>query len=103
MRYSIWLLLVLALSPFATFSANNTFITLNYHDIIPEEERVPPFDRVAVCQEHLESHFAWLKKSGYHVVSYQDIVNASKGGKALPDKAILLTFDDGYELSLIHI
>jgi len=78
-------------------AAGNTFITLNYHDIIPEEERVPPFDRVAVCQEHLESHFAWLKKSGYHVVSYQDIVNASKGGKALPEKAILLTFDDGYE------
>ncbi len=79
------------------FAAGNTFITLNYHDIIPEEERVPPFDRVAVCQEHIEAHFSWLKKKGYHVVSYQDIVDASKGKKSLPDKAVLLTFDDGYE------
>lgn len=78
-------------------ASGNTFIALNYHDIIPEEERVPPFDRVAVCIEHLESHFAWLKKSGYHVVSYQAILDASKGGPQLPEKAVLLTFDDGYE------
>lgn len=78
-------------------ASGNTFIALNYHDIIPEEERVPPFDRVAVSLAHLESHFAWLKKSGFRVVSFEQILNAAKGGPALPDKAILLTFDDGYE------
>lgn len=38
------------------------FIVVNYHDILEEEERVPPFDRIAVCKQHLEDHFAWLKK-----------------------------------------
>jgi poly-beta-1,6-N-acetyl-D-glucosamine N-deacetylase len=96
-RTATLLLLVALWSPWTHASGNGTFITLNYHDIIPEEERVPPFDRVAVCQEHLESHFAWLRKNGYHVVSYQDIVDAAKGTKMLPEKAVLLTFDDGYQ------
>ena len=79
------------------FSANNQFLVLNYHDIIEVEERVPPFDRVAVCQEHLEGHFAWLKSHGYQVISVQDLIDASEAKKNLPDKAVLLTFDDGYQ------
>ncbi len=78
-------------------AGSNTVIALNYHDIIPEEEREPPFDRVAVSQKHFESHLAWLKSAGYHVVSFQQIVVAARGGAPLPDKAVLLTFDDGYE------
>jgi len=72
------------------------FLVLNYHDILEEEERVPPFDRIAVNKDHLEQHFAWLKKNGYRVVSIQDLLDAAKGEKPLPARAVLLTFDDGY-------
>ncbi|MBS4050182.1 poly-beta-1,6-N-acetyl-D-glucosamine N-deacetylase PgaB [Methylomonas rivi] len=77
-------------------SENSSFLVLNYHDILEEEEKVPPFDRIAVNKEHLEQHFAWLKKHHYHVISIQDLLDAMKGEKALPDKAVMLTFDDGY-------
>ncbi len=90
----IGLLLCLTLN--AAFASNNQFIALNYHDIIPEEERTPPFDRVAVSQHHFESHLAWLKKEGYRVISIDEILANAQGGKPLPDKAVLLTFDDGY-------
>ncbi len=73
------------------------FIVVNYHDILEEEERVPPFDRIAVCKQHLDDHFAWLKKNNYHVISVQDVLDAMKGEKPLPPKAIMLTFDDGYQ------
>ena len=73
-----------------------SFLVLNYHDILEEEERVPPFDRIAVCKQHLEDHFAWLKRNNYHVISVQDLIDSSKGLKALPAKAVMLTFDDGY-------
>ncbi|MDD2761668.1 MAG: poly-beta-1,6-N-acetyl-D-glucosamine N-deacetylase PgaB [Methylomonas sp.] len=72
------------------------FLVLNYHDILEEEERVPPFDRIAVNKGHLDDHFAWLKKNDYHVISIQDVLDAMKGQKALPSKAVVLTFDDGY-------
>ena len=94
MKY-IGLALYLAIG--SAFASNNQFIALNYHDIIPEEERTPPFDRVAVSQKHFESHLTWLKKQGYQVVSLHEVIRAARGGEALPDKAVLLTFDDGYK------
>lgn len=72
------------------------FLVLNYHDILEEEERVPPFDRIAVNKDHLNDHFAWLKKNNYHVIGVQDVLDAMQGLKPLPSKAVMLTFDDGY-------
>lgn len=83
-------------SPLIAAPEGSSFLVLNYHDILEEEEKVPPFDRIAVNKEHLEQHFAWLKKHHYHVISIQDLLDAMKGEKALPDKAVILTFDDGY-------
>ncbi|MDD4915647.1 MAG: poly-beta-1,6-N-acetyl-D-glucosamine N-deacetylase PgaB [Methylococcales bacterium] len=77
-------------------TAGSSFLILNYHDILEEEERVPPFDRIAVNKQHLNEHFAWLKKNDYHVISIQDLLDAMKGEKVLPARAVMLTFDDGY-------
>ncbi|WP_255210795.1 poly-beta-1,6-N-acetyl-D-glucosamine N-deacetylase PgaB [Methylogaea oryzae] len=90
-------LFCLALTAGAVQAAEPTFLAINYHDIIDEEERVPPFDRVAVSRDHFESHFAWLKQQGYRVVSVQDVLDAADGKRSLPAKAVLLTFDDGYQ------
>ncbi len=47
--------------------------------------------------DHLEEHLVWLKKKGYKIVSVQNVLDAAAGKDALPDKAVLLTFDDGYQ------
>ena len=39
---------------------------------------------------------AWLRENGYQPVSVDQILAARRGGPALPSKAILLSFDDGY-------
>ncbi|MGY6278089.1 poly-beta-1,6-N-acetyl-D-glucosamine N-deacetylase PgaB [Methylomonas sp. MgM2] len=82
--------------PLSVAAETGNFLVLNYHDILEEEEKVPPFDRIAVNKQHLDQHFAWLKKHHYRVIGVQDLLDAAKGRKALPDKAVLLTFDDGY-------
>ena len=38
----------------------------------------------------------WLKGTGWEVISFDDVAAAARGIRKLPDKAILLTFDDGY-------
>ena len=73
------------------------FIVINYHDITAEGQFVPPFDRVAVSQAKLASHLEWLHDNGYHPVSVQDLVDARDRGKLLPEKPVVLTFDDGFE------
>ena len=46
--------------------------------------------------ERLIAHFNWLRDNGYTPVSWQQIKDARAGRSKLPDKPVLLTFDDGY-------
>lgn len=50
----------------------------------------------AVVPQALDSHLTILKRRGYVFVSLADIVAWAKGERALPRKAVALTFDDGY-------
>jgi biofilm PGA synthesis lipoprotein PgaB len=72
------------------------FLILNYHDILSAEEARQSLNKMDVGVEHLDEHLTWLKKNGYKIVSVQNILDAAVGKHALPDKAVLLTFDDGY-------
>lgn len=71
--------------------AADTFLTLCYHDI-PSHASLPEDVPEHVFVNHLE----YLRTNGYTVVSPDDILAAQKGLKPLPEKAVLLTFDDGY-------
>lgn len=48
---------------------------------------------VAEFKEQLD----YLQAQGYTTISMQDFVRARKGKQELPDKPLILTFDDGYE------
>ncbi|CAM5384083.1 poly-beta-1,6-N-acetyl-D-glucosamine N-deacetylase PgaB [Eoetvoesiella caeni] len=70
-----------------------SFAVLAYHDI---EDRDPDQTYVAVRADNLQRQFAWLRENNYQPVSISQILAARDGGPALPPKAILLSFDDGY-------
>jgi biofilm PGA synthesis lipoprotein PgaB len=76
-----------------------SFRVLCYHDI--RDNLRDSFKRwpegTALDTQDLIRHFSWLKENGYHPVSLQEIVNAREGRASLPEKAVLLTFDDGYK------
>lgn len=80
--------LLLAVQP---AGAADTFLALCYHDI-PEKTSVLEDVPRSVFVKQLE----YLKTHGYAVVSPEDILAARKGLRPLPDKAVLLTFDDAY-------
>ncbi|MEO8005100.1 MAG: poly-beta-1,6-N-acetyl-D-glucosamine N-deacetylase PgaB [Betaproteobacteria bacterium] len=91
-RRLVFLLLVLCLP--ATGWAADTYRVFCYHDV-REDVRVLP-DPFAVDTAALVSQFAWLKENGYRVISLDDVIAAREGRKPLPDKAVMLTFDDGF-------
>lgn len=64
---------------------------LMYHDILPEKEVF--FD---VTPAELEAHFKRIQESGLTPISLEQLVTHLASGVPLPEKPILLTFDDGY-------
>jgi poly-beta-1,6-N-acetyl-D-glucosamine N-deacetylase len=69
-----------------------SFITLCYHDI-PES----PVEKDDISQKDFINQIEYLRTHGFTFVSPADILAASRGAKTLPEKAVLLTFDDAYE------
>ncbi len=80
--------------PFASVQA---FDVLSYHDIKDEVDGDLEQETTTLSTKNLARHFAWLQEHGYHPVSINDLIDAKIGKKLLPNKPILLTFDDGYQ------
>jgi biofilm PGA synthesis lipoprotein PgaB len=76
-----------------------SFRVLCYHDVrdnLAESMHAWP-EATAVGTDQLIRQFSWLLENGYQPVSLQQIVDAREGRARLPEKAVLLTFDDGYK------
>lgn len=74
---------------------NQRFRIIMYHYVreLPNT-RYPGIKGLLTTQFHAQVRF--LKDSGFHFLSMNDVLEAAHGGKALPENGILLTFDDGY-------
>ena len=64
---------------------------LMYHDILPTKEVF--FD---VTPEELEADFELMKSKGVTPISLDQLIIHLRTGSPLPEKPVLLTFDDGY-------
>lgn len=54
-------------------------------------------DDYSLSRDEFQEQLNYFKENGYHTISLMDYVKAEKYGNELPEKAIILTFDDGYE------
>jgi peptidoglycan/xylan/chitin deacetylase (PgdA/CDA1 family) len=51
---------------------------------------------LSVSPALFESHLRYLRDAGYHVITLDDLLRFLTFGQPLPDKPVILTFDDGY-------
>ncbi len=65
---------------------------LMYHHLIPESEAGDTIDGTIVTAERLERDLIWLRENGYQTVLPRELAS----GEPLPEKPIMITFDDGY-------
>lgn len=69
------------------------FLTLCYHDV---RDVIDEPAGIAISSDRLVQHFNWLRANGYRAISIDDLLAAQRGEQPLPEKAVLLSFDDGY-------
>jgi peptidoglycan/xylan/chitin deacetylase (PgdA/CDA1 family) len=50
----------------------------------------------AIGPQKLEEQLAYLAENGFHTITTEAYFDAQKRGTSLPDKPVILTFDDGY-------
>ncbi len=94
---SVLLFLFLSISySHVAHAQSGDFTALCYHDVIPTNQGDLSPNQYAISPANLLAQFEWLKVNGFHPISIDDLLNAQKGIKPLPEKPILLSFDDGY-------
>jgi len=70
--------------------------TLSYHKI----GNPPPDGWLTwnyTSTEEFSAQLGWFRQRGWEFISGADFLNALSGGGSLPEKAVLITFDDAYE------
>ena len=93
-------IIICTLSLFSAFAfAQDRYGVLAYHSIVDESaaENQKHYFPQTISAQTLIKHFNWLKENGYNVISWQQVIDAENGKGTLPDNAVLLSFDDGYE------
>ena len=66
---------------------------LMYHGITDVSASV---DEYTILAETFENDLKWLGDNGFTSISVKQLINYVDNGSALPEKPVLITFDDGY-------
>jgi len=97
--------MLFALLAFASQRAqahSGDLLVISYHDIRDDVAPKGDADRYAISTRNFVAQIDWLIASGYRPVSLDQVMRASRGEQPLPEKAVLLTFDDGLRSVYTH-
>ncbi len=70
-----------------------------YHHILKDSSR---WGRYVIGPSVLEQDLAYLKEQGYETVTTEDVIAYVYQGTPLPEKPVMITFDDGYYSNYIY-
>ncbi|MDI3257975.1 MAG: polysaccharide deacetylase family protein [Kyrpidia sp.] len=78
-------------SPVAPRHYRDRVLVLMYHHIDPRE------DPMTISPSRFSDQMDALQRGGYHVIGMDKLLDFAVDGEPVPDNAVVITFDDGYE------
>jgi peptidoglycan/xylan/chitin deacetylase (PgdA/CDA1 family) len=75
----------------STLKAGENVTVLIYHRF--GEEKYPSTN---IAAERFSEQLEFLKENGYQVIALKQLVDSLKGNGSLPERAVVITIDDGY-------
>ena len=91
LRFFIAILILLLFAVFAFYSKPSGIPVLNYHQINDVDENM-----LTVSTTEFETQMTWLDENGFKTITVSELLNALEGKESLPERPVLITFDDGY-------
>ena len=64
---------------------------LNYHQVEPKDG-----NPLTLWPEQFEAQMEYLAAEGYTTITIDEMMDALENGTSLPEKSVIITFDDGY-------
>jgi biofilm PGA synthesis lipoprotein PgaB len=96
----LWALLLLLPVSRTLADTAEELTVLSYHEVADRDEALVPM--YAVTPTNFLRQMDWLRNHGYHFVAVDDVLAAREGRRPLPPRAVLVTFDDGYQSVYDH-
>lgn len=75
--------------------ADVPILMYHYVSVPPPDADVYRLD-LSVTPDDFDQQMAWLSENGFTTITFYDFVEFMAQGAPLPDKPVILTFDDGY-------
>ena len=73
-------------------NAKNTVAVLNYHQINDVDNNA-----LTVTVKDFDDQMRYLSENNYNVITPKEMLDAFKNNAKIPDKTVIITFDDGYK------
>ncbi|HNT29514.1 MAG TPA: polysaccharide deacetylase family protein [bacterium] len=81
--------------PESLLAFDATIPVLLFHYIEPAENTAPG-NALAITPEQLESYLSYFHNKQIETITFRDLKQIIEGNRSLPERAVILTFDDGY-------
>lgn len=80
------------------YAGSSSVLVLTYHHLLNKDDKEKYFkDNMYVATtEDFEEQLKYLKENGYNSISSDDLYDWLQFKTELPEKSVLITFDDGY-------